>query len=114
MLFAFDAHFTKQRGCGTRKFANVHITYQVLEGMNTLHLQMAKAAVLKLKPAISYKRLQQVGYFCLVHLQKIDFIQIAECPRISLDSLGFHSKDSIVIHIKKMVFHVVVNSLNTQ
>ena len=42
MLFAFDACFTKQRGCGATKFAKVHIAHHVLKDLNTLHVQMAR------------------------------------------------------------------------
>ena len=53
MLFAFDAHFTKQERCGARKFVKVYTTYYVLEGMNTMHVQMAKAVVPKFESVIS-------------------------------------------------------------
>ena len=45
MLFAFNARFAKQGGCGELFFAKVHVTYHILEHMNTLRVQMAEAAV---------------------------------------------------------------------
>ena len=77
ILFALDAHFTKQGGYGARKFAKVYTTYYVLEGMNTLHVQMAKTVVPKVERVIFHWRLYQIGHFRFVYLHKIDFVKVA-------------------------------------
>lgn len=77
ILFAFDAHFAKQWGCGTRIFFKVQITEHVLEYMNTLYVQMAKAMVPKLERTISHWRLHQIGRFHCMCLRKIHCVQVA-------------------------------------
>lgn len=69
VLCIFNARFGKQRGCRTRKFAKIHITYHVLEHMNTFHIQMAEVAVPKLKRTTIYWRLHQVGHIRSIHLR---------------------------------------------
>lgn len=44
ILFAFNAHFAKEQEYGTR--ANVYATYNILENMNTFHIEKTKVAVL--------------------------------------------------------------------
>ena len=77
MLFAFDLRFTKQKKYEARIFAKVHTTYHVLEVMNTLHVQMAKATLPNFECAISRWRLHQIGRFRFMYLYKIDCVQIA-------------------------------------
>jgi len=45
LLFALNATFTCQRRHITIELAKVHATYHVLECLDTLHIQMAKAAM---------------------------------------------------------------------
>ena len=55
---------------------NEDVGQENLEGMNILHVQMAKAVMPKFERAISHSRLLQVSWFHFVHLYKIDLIQV--------------------------------------
>ena len=69
MLFAFDT-------CFPRNLAKVYDNPHVLKCMNIFYAQMAKAVVPKLKHAISYCILLQVGRIRFVHIYKIYFIEV--------------------------------------
>jgi len=48
-LFAFNASFINQRQCRTNHFTKIHATYNILKCMKTLHIQVSKPIMPKLK-----------------------------------------------------------------
>lgn len=77
IFFAIDAHFTKLQGCWTMFFYQDLYHSPCLEHMNTLHIQMSKAPVPKLKQFCFHWSLHQFGRICFPYFQKIDFVHVA-------------------------------------